>query len=271
MSISVLISAYINCTKDNIEKALNSVFHEQVLKPDQIVLVLDGPVGDSLYEFVLLFQKSVECEMIIHPIQKSKGFGNALNEGLNLCTGEYIARMDSDDICLPNRFLDQMDYLLKNPSVDVVGSWVLEIDENDKITREVVEYPETHEQCLSSFMYRDPLAHPSVIFQKTFFDKAGKYPINSPLFEDTVMWYQGFVNGCVFSNIPTVCLKFRRSSDFYKKRRNIKALLGLFRYRIMLINPNLHYGFRGNFFAALYLIMHLIPAFIKKILYNKFR
>ena len=85
------------------------------------------------------------------------------------------------------------------------------------------------------------------------------------------MWYQGFVNGCVFSNIPTVCLKFRRSSDFYKKRRNIKALLGLFRYRIMLINPNLHYGFRGNFFAALYLIMHLTPAFIKNILYNKFR
>ena len=127
MSISVLISAYINCTKDNIEKALNSVFHEQALKPDQIVLVLDGPVGDNLYEFVLLFQKSVECEMIIHPIQKSKGFGNALNEGLKLCTGEYIARMDSDDICLSNRFVDQMDHLLKNPSVDVVGSWVLEI------------------------------------------------------------------------------------------------------------------------------------------------
>ena len=113
MSISVLISAYINCTKDNIEKALNSVFHEQALKPDQIVLVLDGPVGDNLYEFVLLFQKSVECEMIIHPIQKSKGFGNALNEGLKLCTGEYIARQDSDDESMVDRLQMQYDYLVK--------------------------------------------------------------------------------------------------------------------------------------------------------------
>jgi len=271
LKFSVLISAYINCTKDNIEKALNSVFYEQILKPDQIVLVLDGPVSDDLYEFVLLFQKSVECEMIIHPIQKSKGFGNALNEGLNLCTGEYIARMDSDDICLPNRFADQIDYLLKNPSVDVVGSWVLEIDENDKITREAVEYPETHEQCLSGFMYRDPLAHPSVMFRISFFEKAGKYPINTPLFEDAMLWYQGFMNGCIFANIPKVCLKFRRADNFYKKRRNIKALLSLFRYRILLINPNLHYGFRGNFFALLYLIMQYMPSFVKKIIYDRFR
>ena len=129
MSISVLISAYINCTKDNIEKALNSIFHEQVLKPDQIVLVLDGPVGDSLYEFVLLFQKSVECEMIIHPIQKSKGFGNALNEGLKLCTGEYIARMDSDDISFPRRFEKQINLFNKWTELDALGTGAIIIDE----------------------------------------------------------------------------------------------------------------------------------------------
>jgi glycosyltransferase involved in cell wall biosynthesis len=271
MSISVLISAYINCTKDNIEKALNSVFYEQIFKPDQIVLVLDGPVSDDLYKFVLLFQKRVDCEIIIHHIQKSKGFGNALNEGMELCTGEYIARMDSDDICLPNRFRDQMDYLLKNPSVDVVGSWISEIDENDKITREVVKYPETHEQCLSIFMCRDPLAHPTAMFRTSFFNKAGRYPINTPFFEDGMIWYQGFMNGCVFANVPKVCLKFRRASDFYKKRRNIKALVSLFRYRILMINPNLNYGFRGNFCALLYLTMQLMPFFIKKILYDRLR
>jgi len=271
MSISVLISAYINCTKSNIEKALNSVFYEQILKPEQIVLVLDGPVSKDLYEFVLFFQKRVDCKMIIHQIQQSKGFGNALNEGIELCVGGYIARMDSDDICLPNRFKDQMDYLLKNPSVDVVGSWISEIDENDRITREVVKYPETHKQCLSSFMCRDPLAHPTVMFRTSFFTKAGKYSISTPLFEDGLLWYQGFMNGCIFANVPKVCLKFRRASDFYRKRGNVKALSSLFRYRVLIINPNLNYGFRGNFCALLYLIIQLMPSFVKKILYDKLR
>ena len=271
MSLSVLISAYINCTKDNIEKALNSVFYEQVLKPGQIVIVLDGPVSDNLYKFVLLFQKRADCEIIIHRIPKSKGFGNALNEGMELCTGKCIARMDSDDICLSNRFKDQMDYLLKNPLVDVVGSWISEIDENDWVTREIVQYPETHKQCLSSFMCRAPFAHPTVMFRTSFFEKAGRYPVNTPLFEDDMLWYQGFMNGCIFANVPKVCLKFRRASDFYKKRRNIKALIGLFRYRILMINPNLHYGLRGNVCALLYLIMQSMPSFIKKILYDRFR
>ena len=271
MSISVLISAYINCTKSNIEKALNSVFYEQMVKPEQIVLVLDGPVSSDLYEFVLLFQKKVDCAMIIHRIQQSKGFGNALNEGIELCVGDYIARMDSDDICLPNRFKDQIDYLLKNPFIDIVGTWISEIDENDRVTRKVVKYPETHEQCLSSFMYRDPLAHPTVMFRTSFFKKAGKYSINVPLFEDTLMWYQGFMNRCIYANVPTVCLKFRRTSDFYSKRGNVKAMVSLFRYRIFTINPNLHYGFQGDFYALLYLIMQLMPSFIRKIVYNRFR
>lgn len=271
MSISVLISAYINCTKDNIEKALNSVFYEQTVKPDQIVLVLDGPVRDELYEFVHLFQKRVDCAMIIHSIQQSKGFGNALNEGVELCLGEYIARMDSDDICLPNRFKDQVDYLLNDPLVDIVGTWISEIDENDKITRKVVKYPETHKQCFSTFMYRDPLAHPTVMFRASFFKKAGKYPVNVPLFEDTLMWYQGFMNGCVFANVPKVGLKFRRASDFYSKRGNVKAMASLFRYRIFRINPNLHYGFRGNLYAFFYFVMQLMPFFIRKFVYDRFR
>jgi glycosyltransferase involved in cell wall biosynthesis len=271
MLITVLISAYINCKKDNIEKALNSVFYEQVLKPDEIVLVLDGPVNDDLYEFVLLFQKKVDCQMKIHYIQQSKGFGNALNEGLKLCTGEFVARMDSDDICLPNRFKDQIYYFLKNPLVDVLGTWILEIDDKDEITRKIVKYPETHEQCLSMFMSRDPLAHPSVMFRKSFFNKAGKYPINTPLFEDGLLWYQGFMNGCIFANVPKVCLKFRRTNDFYSKRGNIKALSNLLKHRILIINPNLGYGLRGDFYALLYFLMQLMPAFFRKIIYDKFR
>jgi len=268
MSISVIISAYINCTKSNISKALHSVFYEQKLKPRQIILVLDGPVQKELFDFVFAFQKKVDCDMLIHQIPESKGFANALNQGLELCKYEYIARMDSDDICLSNRFHDQVEYLSNNPNVDVVGSWISEIDENDNIIRDIVKYPETHEQCRASFMCRSPLAHPATMFKASFFKKSGNYPTKILLAEDALLWHQGFMNGCVFANVQKVCLKFRRASDFYRKRRNVKKSFKLLWYRISSINPSMKYGFRGHICAVLSFAMHFLPSVVKKILYD---
>lgn len=271
MNVSVLLSAYINCRKEYISQALHSVYYSQTLKPKQIVLILDGPVKPDLYGFVFAFKQEVECEMIIHKIAKSKGSANALNVGIELCTSEYIAKMDSDDVCLPNRFKDQVDYLVNSPKVDVVGSWISEIDEKSNIIKKVVKYPETHEQCLAHFKCRSPLAHPSVMFRKSFFEKAGKYPTDVFYWDDVSMWHQGFINGCVFANVPKICLQFRRSSDFYKRRRNIKALIVLLKYRISSVNPDMNYGITGNFCALLYFMIQLLPSFVKKIMYNNFR
>jgi glycosyltransferase involved in cell wall biosynthesis len=104
VGVSVLISAYIKCRKDFIAFALNSVWDDQILKPDQIVLVLDGPVDRDLFTFVHAFGQRVGEVMTILELPESKGFANALNQGLNYCTHDYIARMDSDDISFANRF-----------------------------------------------------------------------------------------------------------------------------------------------------------------------
>ena len=271
MNLSVLISAYINCSESYIKQALKSIYEDQFLKPNQIVIVLDGPVKSNLLNFVLTFKQECPCEVIVHRIKKSQGFGNALNQGLKLCKGKYIARMDTDDIALPDRFSSQIEFLEKNPDIDVLGTWISEINELNKVTRDEVRYPITNEECFEFFAKRDPVAHPSVIFRESYFAKAGLYSIEAHLFEDTVMWHQGFKTGCRFYNLPKVCLKYRRSEDFFTRRSNIRANFELLKYRFRNINKDLNFGAKGNFFAVLYFFMQFNPSFVRRFLYKKFR
>ena len=271
MGISVLISAYINCKKEYISQALESIWCDQILKPDQIVLVLDGPVEDDLYDFVYYFSCKIYPYMVVVQLECSYGFANALNKGLKYCEHEYIARMDSDDISLPARFLLQNNFLNENPSVDVVGSWISEIDSLDNLIRDEVKYPKNNSDCFDLFSYRDPLAHPVVMFRRRFFDKVKMYPLSIKLAEDTLLWYEGFKLSCVFSNLQVVTLKYRRPRNFFNKRANFKKSILLLYWRLFIINRVLQYGFKADVLAVLYFFMNYLPGFVKKFLYNKLR
>lgn len=271
MGISVLMSAYIKCRKDYIAQALGSVWYGQILKPAQIVLVLDGPVDRELYEFIYAFRQKIGPVMSIIELPISLGFANALNQGLKHCNQDYIARMDSDDISLPNRFHVQFEYLQNNPEIDVVGSWISEIDDNGFLVRAEVKYPEKHIDCFRMFSSRVPIAHPTAMFRKSFFQKVKSYPTNIPLEEDTLLWYKGFLNGCIFSNIQSVTLQYRRSANFFAKRLNFKKTVQLLFWRIFIINRKLSMGIKADILAVCYFLMTFLPTVVKKFLYQHFR
>jgi glycosyltransferase involved in cell wall biosynthesis len=270
MKISVLMSIYYKERPEYLIQCMQSIWDDQICKPGEIVLVQDGPLTDALYQVIQKWREKLGTILKVIPLEKNIGLGGALNIGLDNCSNNLIARMDTDDICLSNRFKDQMDYLLSNPNVDVVGSWISEIDEGNNIVKAVVKYPETHKQCLATFKFRNPLVHPAVMFRKSFFDKAGYYT-DKPFLNDNALWHQGFMNGCKFANIPHICLHFRRANDFYKRRGGVKRQARLFWYRVSSINPDLHYGIYGNICALAYFMMQTSPSFIKKIIYNNFR
>ena len=86
-----------------------------------------------------------------------------------------------------------------------------------------VVYPLTHEECRKFFRYRDPLAHPAVMFRPTYFEKVPNgYRPEYRKNQDTMLWYDGFLNGCVFANLPDVVLNFRVIDDFYNRRNGWK-------------------------------------------------
>lgn len=269
--LSVIISIY---EKENVHyfhNAMNSICNNQSVTPDEIILIEDGKLTKEIYDEIDLWKKKMPNRLKVLPLDTNIGLAKALNVALSHSSGQYIARMDTDDIALFDRFQRQIDFLEDNPEIDVVGTWIAEIDEYDNTIKKEVRYPLNHNELRNFFSKRDPLAHPTAMFRYTFFEKVGKYSNQVHLAEDTLLWYSGFINGCKFANIPYVGLKFRRNSAFYSRRANWKKSWGLLKFRLLHINRKLGYGLIADLYAIAYFVMSISPSFIKKFLYNTFR
>lgn len=129
--------------------------------------------------------------------------------------------MDADDISLPDRIEKQICFLNEHPEIDVVGGAINEIDEEGCESGKTIVYPATPTECKKFFAKRNPLAHPAVLFRKSFFDKIGHcYRPEYRKNQDTMLWYDGLMHGVNIANLPNVVLKFRMTEALFKKRRN---------------------------------------------------
>lgn len=217
IQFSVLMSVYIKESPAFLQKSLASIFN-QTLKADEVVLVEDGPLTDELYEVIDLFKKHPTLRIV--KLDKNQGLGKALNEGMQFCSFEYIARMDSDDICVPTRFEKQILYLKEHPDIDVVGSWTQEFTEDEKgrikFSR-TKKFPTTVWKNFKYSIYRCPVEHPAVMLRKAAVLSVGGYK-EFYLFEDYYLWARMFVYGYKFANIPETLLYFRMTKDSFKRR-----------------------------------------------------
>lgn len=234
----------------------------------EIHIGIDGPIPKSLSS--VLDEYSDDSRVILHQFSENRGLACVLNDLLSsiwLSHIEYIARMDADDISLPDRFISQITFLKQNPEVDVVGCNISEIDENSTSKGKIIRYPKTHTDCRKHFRYRDPLAHPAVMFRRCFFNKVEGYRREFRKNQDTMLWFDGFLNGCIFANVDKVLLNFRVTNDFYNRRNGINRALQMLRNRIE-INKELKYDISANIFALGMFIMTISPTFVKKFLYR---
>ena len=115
------------------KSSLDSIFQNSV-QPDQVVLVLDGPVGDELSKIVEEY-KSKYPALDVYPQDVNRGLSMALNIGLEKCRNEIVFRMDTDDKCYPIRFERILKEYENDPSLELVGSFATMIDENDRIIK----------------------------------------------------------------------------------------------------------------------------------------
>ncbi|HOK99758.1 MAG TPA: glycosyltransferase [Bacteroidales bacterium] len=150
--------------------AFKSLLH-QTYQSD-ILIIVDGEIN---VEFKSYINKSKSNNIRVLFFPTNRGLAAVLNDGIKYAFEhgyEFIARMDADDISMPDRFEKQMNFLLQHPEVDVVGGAIEEIDENGQSLGKVIHYPLTHQECFRFFAARDPLAHPAVMFRRRFFEKA---------------------------------------------------------------------------------------------------
>ena len=271
--IAVILPVYKKDKVEYLSKAVKSILY-QTYNDIHLFIGVDGPVGDDLREILELLDKQRRVSIEWFP--ENRGLACVLNDLLNICFKEgyeYIARMDADDISQPDRLEKQMAFLIAHPEIDVVGGAIDEIDEDGNSRKKTIVYPKTSEDCRDFFSKRNPHAHPSVLFRKSFFDKLGekKYRPEYRQNQDTMLWYDGMMAGTQHANIPEVVLKFRMTDSLFKKRRNGWSFAKKQFSDRLMINRGLRYGWKADVYGLAMFCLLVSPAWVKKIAYRVFR
>ena len=266
--LAVIMSLYKNDVIQYVKLAVESILG-QTYKDFDFYIQYDGPIRSEVDEYL----SGLNDERVkIQRRTENKGLAQSLNDLLTVVMPlgyEYIARMDADDISLPNRFERQMMYMEAHPEVECLGTWAIEINSRgEEYYRK--QMPEMHEECNNMFRKRDCMIHPTVMFRRSYIEKAGLYSLDTYFGEDTMMWAQGFKAGCRFANVPEYLFKFRLDDHFFERRRGWKHAKGIFTLRHR-VNKMLDYGFMADFWALAYAGAKMMPKFILNIIYKTAR
>ena len=216
MSFSVLMSVYQNETPDFLDQSLLSL-SVQTLKADEIVLVEDGPLTASLRAIVAKWREVLPLKIVSYP--ENRGLGYALQHGLEACSHEIVARMDTDDIACCDRFERQIGYLQEHEQVSVLGGQIQEFHDDKAMKKRVV--PCDHEEIAQYIKSRNPFNHMTIAFRKFAVEQAGGY-LPLPLFEDYYLWGRIVQQGSVCKNLPEVLVNARVGKDMIGRRIGIR-------------------------------------------------
>ena len=223
MKLSVLMCVYRKNEPRHFRSALSSVWTDQIRKPDQIVLVKDGPLSAELEHEISEFKRLCLARIDIVSLAENQGITKALNEGIPVCSGDLIARMDADDIALPERFRTQIEFMSQNPEIDVLGGGLQEFDDHSEclFTR---FYPTNHQAIVQTIHKGSPFAHPTVVFRRRIFDDGFRYNQFYRTSQDIELWFRLIEGSYLFANLPSVLVRFRIDENFAARRSKQKAM-----------------------------------------------
>lgn len=221
-SISVLLPIYYKESVDVIQKCLKSML-EQTVKPDEIVCALDEPSTPEIESIIDEYANNNSVRIVKCYCKRGSGLGAVLNIGVQNCTCDYIARMDADDVAVPERLEKERNYLDAHSNVDVVGSNIAEFDSNPD---EIIAYrnvPEYDAECKEMLKRRDPINHMAAMYRRTSVIKAGNYSTEMMSCEDTYLWTSFYAAGLTFANIQENLIFVHAGREMYERRGGKKA------------------------------------------------
>ena len=223
-NFSVITSIYKNDRPEFVRIALDSMLVKQTVKPTEIVLVRDGQVPTELDHLINEYEICYPKVFNIIRLEKNGGLGNALRLGVENVKYNLVARMDSDDICLPNRFEKQLAFMEEHPECDIVGGQMTEFigEPTNIIGKRIV--PESNKAIYDYMKNRCALNHVTVMFRRDSILEVGNY---QDWFwnEDYYLWVRMMINKCNFANLPNVLVNVRSGTDQYARRGGIKYFI----------------------------------------------
>lgn len=223
---SVLMSVYIEDKCEYVKLAIDSMLN-QTVKPEQYVIVKDGKVNDDIEKLLIEYDKEYPNLFTIVKIKNNSGLANALNEGIKVCRNELVARMDADDISLPERCEKELEMFIDNPNLAVCGCNIDEFYDNKNNIKSSRVVPCEYEDIKNFGRKRQPFNHPTVMYKKTVIEEVGGYP-DLRRKEDFDLFSRIIVSGAYVRNIDESLYLYRANINNYLRRKskeNMKAAL----------------------------------------------
>lgn len=259
-NISIIMSVYNKEIPQYLDKSIKSIWDAQIMKPDEIILIEDGPLSDELENIIKKWKEKIKDKMKIIKFHKNMGLGIAMNTALKHAKNNIIARMDSDDIALPARLLKQIDTMNKK-NCDVCSTWVAEFKNDENKTYAIKKVPINNNEIRKYAKRRNPINHPAVMFRKEAILNAGGYQ-NMPYFEDYYLWIRVIKMGYEIYNMPEVLLKMRSGINMITRRSGANYI----KYEMEFIQS----AYRIGYFNIIDYIINIIIRIPIRILPKKY-
>lgn len=268
MRCSVLMSVYKNDNPDFLKTALESIYEKQTRKPDEVVVVFDGELTTELYAVLEEFRENKESVVFYYPQEVNRGLGQALRIGSEKCTGDYIFRMDADDISAPERFEKQLAYIEANPEIDVLGTDIAEFDLSPDEEMRLRICPQKHKDIVRMGKKRNPMNHVSVCIKRSALLKCGGYE-TLLLLEDYYLWLKMIAAGCKLENMNEALVYVRVGNGFDGKRGSKLRIAGWKKLQEFMLRHKMI-----NTMESLMNMVYIVgfvycPVGLKKLVYSK--
>jgi hypothetical protein len=218
---SLLMSVWAGDDPGFLEAAFRSVVHDQTRRPDDVVLVQDGPVPDELAAMITGLIASSPVPTTLLALAANVGLGIALDQGMAACAHDIVARMDADDIALPHRFEVQVP--LVEGGVDLLGSslWEFGADADDIVGKRVP--PIEPGEIVRYARFHQPFNHPTVVYRRRLVEAAGGYR-HLALMEDYLLFAKMIGQGCSVGNVEEPLVLYRVGAGAYARRGGVALL-----------------------------------------------
>lgn len=271
--VAVLMAVHADADPLHLDEALASM-RAQTYQSLRLFVYCDGPLP-AAHEDVLARhlhgEEGLDC--IVRgdrPAGLPTGLNSLIDRSLQDSRIEYMARMDADDISMPERIARQVEFFQAAPDVTVAGTWCIEF----AVPGTPMFYKKlpSHRAEVAQFMlYRSPLAHPTVMFRRGVFERGHRYDPGMLIMQDYELWSRLMFAGEVISNVPEYLLWFRMAEGFFDRRNGFRRAWGEFRMRFSyarrtgLLKPAHIAGLCALFF------IRLMPSPLKRLAYRRLR
>lgn len=217
---SVLMSVYKKVDAKDLKQSIDSML-AQTVPPEQMIVVLDGPVNEGVKSLLDSLQTKRSELFTLVPLQENHGLAYALNRGLSQCRNEFVARMDSDDYSLPERCERQLAFFKEHPEYVLLGTSTRNfVGDISNIISYVKNRPLSYEEICDEIHRFCPFCHPSVMFKKSVVEKMGGYDDEMTRSQDYELFSRLIWKGYKVANLPDALLLFRADEGFSERTRS---------------------------------------------------